>query len=347
MKIVSLQAENFKRLKAVEIKPNGSTIVITGKNAQGKSSILDSIFAAVGGADALPSKPIRKGEQTARIKLDLGELVITRKFTATGSTLTVEGANGARFGSPQRMMDDLVGAIAFDPLEFTRMKPEKQFETVRSLVKLDVDIDALDGQNSKDFEARTDLNREIKSLRAQAAGILVASGLPAEPIDTAALLQSMQTAGEQNAEIERRKAKREQAAREIEAQTEAAAMKRAEAAELRARADSLDHLAKVAEDVATDLRAKLDTAPSLPEPLDVSAIRAEIGVADQTNAKIADRQRRQQIEAKAAEKEAEAQKLTDAMEARKTAKDTHDDRPAGNLRPSQCRTSRPPSRLAR
>ena len=50
MKIVSLQAENFKRLKAVEIKPDGSTVVITGKNAQGKSSILDSIFAAVGGA---------------------------------------------------------------------------------------------------------------------------------------------------------------------------------------------------------------------------------------------------------------------------------------------------------
>lgn len=36
MKIVSLRAENIKRLSAVEIKPDGSVVEITGKNKQGK-----------------------------------------------------------------------------------------------------------------------------------------------------------------------------------------------------------------------------------------------------------------------------------------------------------------------
>ena len=49
MKIVSLEAENYKRLKAVEITPDGNMVVIGGRNAQGKSSVLDAIWAALGG----------------------------------------------------------------------------------------------------------------------------------------------------------------------------------------------------------------------------------------------------------------------------------------------------------
>lgn len=44
MKIVSLQTENVKRLKVVNITPSGSAIIIGGDNGQGKSSVLDSIF---------------------------------------------------------------------------------------------------------------------------------------------------------------------------------------------------------------------------------------------------------------------------------------------------------------
>ena len=40
MKIIELQAENVKRLKAVEITPNGTLQVIGGKNAQGKAQPL-------------------------------------------------------------------------------------------------------------------------------------------------------------------------------------------------------------------------------------------------------------------------------------------------------------------
>ena len=43
MKIVSLTAENVKRLKAVQITPTGSVQVVAGRNAQGKSSVLDAI----------------------------------------------------------------------------------------------------------------------------------------------------------------------------------------------------------------------------------------------------------------------------------------------------------------
>ena len=38
MKIVKLEAQNVKRLKAVEITPQGNTVVIGGRNGQGKTS---------------------------------------------------------------------------------------------------------------------------------------------------------------------------------------------------------------------------------------------------------------------------------------------------------------------
>lgn len=326
MKIVSLEAENYKRLKAVRIEPNGSVITITGRNAQGKSSLIDSMFAALGGADAVASKPIRKGQQSARIKLELGdnnvaEIIVTKKFMeGRPPTLTVEQASGARFDKPQTMLTKLIGKISFDPQEFMRMDAADQLETIRKLVPLEIDIDALDGQNQTDYDARTDVNRDAKNLRAQAAGIMVAPDLPAEAIDTAALLTKMQQAGEANAEIERRKGAREKAAQQIEQLTANAALRRAEAEELRARAASTDNLAQTEETSAAELQAKLDAAPALPDPIDVTAIRTQVEAADKTNARIADRARRQQIETQAAAKEAEAKRLTDAMEARTTAK---------------------------
>ena len=38
------------------------------------------------------------------------------------------------------MLDDLLGALSFDPLAFSRMKPRDQFDELRRIVKLDIDF---------------------------------------------------------------------------------------------------------------------------------------------------------------------------------------------------------------
>jgi recombinational DNA repair ATPase RecF len=47
MKIIRLQSENVKKIKAVEIKPDGNVVVVSGKNGAGKTSLLDSGNMAV------------------------------------------------------------------------------------------------------------------------------------------------------------------------------------------------------------------------------------------------------------------------------------------------------------
>ena len=146
MKIIALEAENLKRLTAVRIAPDGNLVQITGKNGQGKTSVLDAIWWAMAGTSNVQTTPIRKGEDQAIINLDLGDIKVRRKFIAQEdggytTSITVENGEGARFLSPQNMLDALVGQLSFDPLAFSRMKPADKVQALRSLVK-DFDFDA-------------------------------------------------------------------------------------------------------------------------------------------------------------------------------------------------------------
>ena len=201
MKIVQFTAENIKKLKVVDITPTKDFIQITGKNGSGKTSVLDAIWWALAGKEAIQGQPIRKGEEKATIRLDLGEMIVTRKFTAGGTTLTVENAAGFKAPSPQAMLDALIGHLTFDPLEFSRMDAKKQFETLRHIVKLSVDLDKMAADDKADHEKRRDINRDVKTLEGQVAGISVPDDAPDAPISVANLLKELQQIEELNAVI--------------------------------------------------------------------------------------------------------------------------------------------------
>lgn len=166
--IVSLEAENVKRLRAVRIEPKTGEplVVIGGNNAQGKTSVLDSVMCAIGGADSLPEQPLRKGEDSGYVTADLGEIVATRTFKADGkSTLTVRSKDGTKVSGPQSVLDRLYSAVSFDPLEFQRMKPVDQAEVLRKLVG--IDTTAIDDDIQSAYNRRTDVNRDVKALEAR------------------------------------------------------------------------------------------------------------------------------------------------------------------------------------
>ena len=109
MRIISLETTNYKRAKHVKIEPDGSLVVVAGKNGQGKSSVLDSIAAALGGANSKTTpKPIRDGEDRAEIILETEELTVTRVFTPSGSRLTLTGKDGTKHTKAQAKRTDLV-----------------------------------------------------------------------------------------------------------------------------------------------------------------------------------------------------------------------------------------------
>lgn len=317
MRIVQFQAENFKRLKAVEITPEGDIVKIGGDNGSGKSSVLDAIYVALVGRSAAPPKPIRTGEEECRIRLDLGELVVSRKFTAKeGGTYTdslkVETADGLRHSKPQEVLDRLLGEIGFDPFEFVLMKPADQAETLLRMVPLTVDLDDLAELDASDFAKRRDINRDGVAAKARLDAI-PKEEVPDDTPDRQALVDALGKAAETNAAIERDRLGREALQRDIAGLRDAATQGEAQAAELRRQADDLEKKAKERRESADQQQKEFDALPAIGEPVDAAEIQRQLGEADALMA----RKERQANRAKLAEEvdqlRAESQRLTDAM----------------------------------
>ncbi len=307
MKIIHLRAENYKRLVAVEVTPEGNLIDVAGRNAQGKSSLLDSIYAALAGKDAIPSKPIRKGADSARIELKLGDgttakLIVRRTFkTAEDGSFTtsvvVENADGARYGSPQKVLDGLLGQLSFDPLAFARMPAKEQLGELRKLVK-GFDFDAADEANAADFAQRTDVNRRARQLRAQLEALKVPGDPRQERVDETALVAELEAAGQKAAAIEWERARRNELQASIARHRDDLAHALASRRELleqleivRERAEAaLDRAAKITAHTE-DLEAQFAGLPELAAPPSTSEIRVRIDTARKTNLEVATRER--------------------------------------------------------
>lgn len=174
MKIIELTAENVKRLRAIDITPDEHLQVVAGRNAQGKTSVLDAIWLALGGGTAskATARPIRDGEDTARVRLDLGDLVVTRTWTGDKTTLRVESSDGARYSSPQGVLDALVGRLSFDPLAFTHLSARDQVGALLDIVDLPFDPAALDRRRADLFEDRTRIGRDGKAAEGPDLGVI-------------------------------------------------------------------------------------------------------------------------------------------------------------------------------
>jgi len=287
VKIISLRAENVKRLRAVEITPDGNTVVIAGRNAQGKSSVLDAIWMALAGAAGAKetSRPIRDGEKKASVRLDLGDLVVTRKWTEAGTTLEVAAADGAKYPSPQTVLDGLIGRLTFDPLAFAQQDPRRQRETLLEVVSLPFDPDEVAEERQRVYDERTIVNREVKRLEAQISGFeAIPDDTPDEEVSAvtvAAELADAQAARRARADLQDRGAR---AAAEVERLKEALAAAETELAELRAEREAL------------------------PEAQDPGPIQERLAALDKTNAAVRAKQARAQLqrELAAAEKKSAA-----------------------------------------
>jgi DNA repair exonuclease SbcCD ATPase subunit len=202
MHITELRAENVTRLTAVSVKPDGSLVVVGGRNGQGKTSLLDSIAMALGGKDLMSSEPLRRGEKKGEVEIKLNDgTVIRRTFTpGGGGALIVSNKDGARYGSPQKMLDGLVGKLSFDPLAFSRMDTKAQAQTLRDLVG--IDFAALDGQRKALYDQRTDVAREVKRIDGVLATMqAVSSDAPTEGATIAELAAELETRRAQNATL--------------------------------------------------------------------------------------------------------------------------------------------------
>lgn len=270
MKIIRLTAANIKRLRAVEIAPDGTLQIVTGRNAQGKSSVLDAIWLALGGGAASREtpRPVRDGEKDAEVSLDLGDLVVTRTWDAEkGKTeLVVRARDGAKYPQPQTLLDRLVGKLSFDPLAFTRLSARDQRQALLDLLGLD--FTAEDRERQRLYDERLETGRQ-----AHAFGELpkLDKGAPTTEIPPSTVLQRIAASIDAARAIERARDLADECGLHIEQIDKR--IGETEAALARLREDRVQIVERRAE--------AMDSLRTLPAPEDRDSLDAELaGIED-------------------------------------------------------------------
>lgn len=175
VRVISLACDNFRRLRAIRWNPGPHSNEVRGRNEQGKTSLLDSLMACLGGARESGEQPIRLGEKSARTEVDLGDVVVRRVWTDRGTHLAVQDAHGNTMRAPQSLLDGLTAALGMDVYEFARADARRQLDIVMGVTG--INSDDLDSAIQELEDQRRDKKREAKRAKAGADSIKAPEGL--------------------------------------------------------------------------------------------------------------------------------------------------------------------------
>ncbi len=340
LRILGWDVESFLRVKVARIRPDGNVLEISGRNGQGKSSAIDSLWAALGGI--IPPDPINGDAEESSITVDIGgasgqKYRVRRKIRRAenekgyGTSVTIELEDKTKVAKPQTILDGLIGPLSVDPLRFIEMKPAEQFDALKQFVP-GVDFSAIAKLNAADYEARTSANRRAKEARVRADAVEIGDLANAVTMDEDALVADLANSAGANAKVEQFRAAQAQRAAQADGLDHRAAQNRATAVEVgkeiaRLRKVMADAIAAADadEEAASSLRLDISDAGEGPKRVDTTELQSKISEARQHNAKVSAASlavaERDRLNNEALDLERQSAALTAAMEKRETEKE--------------------------
>ncbi len=215
VKIASLELENVKRIHAVELEPaqDGLT-VIGGKNAQGKTSVLDAIAWALGGDKMKPADPNRKGGATpARLRVELSNGIVVERKGKNGS-LHVTDTTGKKAG--QQLLNEFISQLALNIPRFMNGSDADKATALLQTLGIDAELAKIDGSIRATFQDRQLVGRDAKAKRAHAEKLPHHEDAPDAPVSAAELIQEQQAILARNGEKLKAKQDAEDTAKKAE-----------------------------------------------------------------------------------------------------------------------------------
>lgn len=265
--VTELQAENFKRVKAVQIEPAASGLtVVGGNNNQGKTSVLDAIAWALGGDRFRPSQPRREGSvipPNIRVRLSNGIIV---ERNGKNSSLKVIDTQGNRGG--QQLLNSFIEAFALDLPRFMSASGKEKAQTLLKIIGVGEQLFALDRQENELYQERLAVGRIADQKKAAAQEMPFWDGCPEEPVSASELIRQQQDILARNGENARKRAFRDEIQKDL-------ARTAAQIKELRAKHQQLE------EDYAIACRDAEDLHDESTEELEANIRRV-----DELNTKI-------------------------------------------------------------
>ena len=222
-KLIKLNVENFKKIQAVEIEPEGNVTIVGGMNEQGKSSLLDSISVLLQGKATKIPEPVRKGAKKAMITGEIqssswdafDSMIITRTITAAGNWyVKVQDKDGRAYKSPEGMLKQIFGEPV-DPCEFIRQTSAERVETLKRITGLD--FSEMDAKRKEFYDERVLVGREVKQIEGSVKGMeAYYPEAPKEKVSVTALLEDLAGIQKGNQENDKKKGKLEAITEDVE-----------------------------------------------------------------------------------------------------------------------------------
>lgn len=307
-----LEIQDFKGIRMARLHiDDGATQLLEGRNGNGKSSILDGLRLLLGGKAELPDDPIRRGATKGKLRAEFGDLVVRGSITGPDRVNLTVTEGGKKVPSPQAFLDRMTGRRWVDPIEYERLKPAEQAETLAALVGLDVSD--LDAEHAQVYENRTVVNRMVRDLTGELAALPATTVADVEE-DAQALVDQLDQATKSEARYAVAWAAQTTAEEAVTVATKRVAALEAQLAAARAEVTAATAKLTAATTKAAEAKAAVIDAAPLRERLQ------HVRAADESRAQARRRAEAQKrLDAKAAESEAMTKRLTE-IEAERQAR---------------------------
>ena len=230
MKINRLEIENVKRIHAAVVEPaqDGLTI-IGGKNRQGKTSVLDAIAWALGGAKYQPSQAVNADSAIPprlKVIMDNG-LVVERK--GKNSDLKVTDPSGKKGG--QQLLNEFVEELALNLPKFMEASGKEKANTLLQIIGVGPKLAELDQKERELYQERLYVGRTADQKEKFAREQPYYPDAPQELVSPSELIRQQQDILARNGEKARIRANATEAERKAEAAEQALSMAYGAAAE--------------------------------------------------------------------------------------------------------------------
>ena len=191
VKVLVISAENFKALKAFYCEPNPEGLtVIGGDNGAGKTSAIDVLSYALGGAKYRPSNPKREGaigDTVLHVELSNG---ITVERKGKNLSLTVTDKNGMRHG--QELLDSFISEIAIDLPKFYNASSREKAHMILETLGIEEKLAELAKREKEKYDTRTMVGREADKKLKAAEDMPWYEDAPEKPVSVAELIKQQQ-----------------------------------------------------------------------------------------------------------------------------------------------------------
>ena len=305
LKITALEVENVKRVKHVQlsINENGLT-TFGGRNAQGKTSLLDAIKWTLGGDRYKPSNPNHDGEQAAT-KITLNNGMTVEVFGKNGSIKVVD-STGKRSGIT--IVQDLISTFALDlPKFMSATSNDKAKMLLDQFPGLGKKLADLNAEEKKLYDERLLLGRQVELKQKHADDLPYNKEAPEQLLSGSEMSTKLTKAMSVNAGNRKLRDDVPAACQRLEQAEKALVDRQKRIDDIRRMLTDAEAQAREAsaarDGFANQLRAATSSAESLVDE-DVSTINREMEQIDIINSKV-----RQNMEKQRAEDEATSYRL--------------------------------------